>query len=270
MIVKLNEDHREALMALLNREPDYNLYIIGDIENYGFDANFQEVWGNVEDEVITSVLLRYHVFFMYYSPVDEDVSGYVTIMTQHESFEILSGKVECVRRFMPIIQWKKLRELYLAKLDENEFQTTADTSNVQTATLKDMPQVLELYGKIEEFTDASVDLERLELPLRTKTGRTLLLRGSPKRGRKSTGEEGLITCVSTTAETSDTAILVGLMTDPAHRKMGYGTQCLQRLCFDLIREGKQVYLTYDNPDAGRIYRRIGFREVGRWAMAETK
>jgi len=80
----------------------------------------------------------------------------------------------------------------------------------------------------------------------------------------------LVSSVASTAETSDTAIIVGLMTLPEYRGKGFGTLCLLRICQDLINNGKTVYLTYDNPNAGRIYRKIGFREIGMWWMAELK
>lgn len=265
MIVKLKEEHRMGLMKLLHQDPDYNLYMIGDVENYGFDEDFQDVWGNVVDGNITSVLLRYHVFFMYYSPFTEEVTEYAEIMKHHDQFEVLSGKMECVSRFIQKIEYRKLRELHLAKLDEQDFHVTGDISRVRTATLDDIPEIYELYGKIDEFNVASLDMERLALPLRTGTGRIVYL-----RGEGGGGKDRIISSVATTAETSTTAVLVGLMTDPNVRGKGHAMLCMEKICNDLMRERKQVYLTYDNPDAGRIYRNVGFREIGRWGMLEMK
>ncbi len=263
--MKLKEEHREELMRVLLQDPDYNLYMIGDVENYGFDEDFQDVWGNIEQGQISSVLLRYYVFFMYYSPYVEDVTEYADIMNGHDQFEVLSGKVECVQRFLPLIKFKKTRDLHLAKLNEQDFHLTGDISKVQATTLDDIPEIYELYGKIDEFNDASLDVERLELPLKTGTGRIVHL-----RGKGSEGEDRIISSVATTAETSETAVLVGLMTDLEYRGKGYASLCIQKICDDLIREKKRAYLTYDNPDAGRIYRKVGFKEIGRWSMVEVK
>lgn len=45
MIRRLTEDDRELLMALLRKEPALNLFIIGDVENFGFEQDFMTLWG---------------------------------------------------------------------------------------------------------------------------------------------------------------------------------------------------------------------------------
>jgi len=151
-------------------------------------------------------------------------------------------------------------------------------------TLEDAQAIYDMYGMIDEFKGATPDIERIGLPLETGTGRIFKLEineaGSGGKGgavfESSNNREGspirlkLVSSVATTAETSDTAIIVGLMTLPEYRGKGFGTLCLLRICQDLINNGKTVYLTYDNPNAGRIYRKIGFREIGMWWMAELK
>lgn len=61
-------------------------------------------------------------------------------------------------------------------------------------------------------------------------------------------------------------MIVGVATHPAHRRKGLATQLLIRLCEDLLSEGKTPCLFYDNPEAGSIYRRLGFTDVGTWVM----
>lgn len=48
MIRQLTEQHHEKCFSLLKRHPAENLYIIGDIEAYGYEHDFQKVWGNLE------------------------------------------------------------------------------------------------------------------------------------------------------------------------------------------------------------------------------
>jgi uncharacterized protein len=60
--------------------------------------------------------------------------------------------------------------------------------------------------------------------------------------------------------------VVGVCTVKEHQKKGMASACLVRLCQDLLQEGKELCLFYDNPDAGRIYERLGFVPIGRWMM----
>ena len=46
MIRKLTRDDEAACFNLLKTKPAENLFIIGDIEAYGFETDFQKLWEN--------------------------------------------------------------------------------------------------------------------------------------------------------------------------------------------------------------------------------
>jgi len=58
----------------------------------------------------------------------------------------------------------------------------------------------------------------------------------------------------------------GVATHPDYRRRGLGTQLLVRLCDELLTEGKRPCLLYGNPEAGSVYRRLGFTDAGTWVM----
>lgn len=41
---------------------------------------------------------------------------------------------------------------------------------------------------------------------------------------------------------------------------------MTKLCHELLAEGKMLCLFYDNPEAGSIYKRLGFEDIGKWMM----
>ena len=41
---------------------------------------------------------------------------------------------------------------------------------------------------------------------------------------------------------------------------------MEKLCADLLSEGKTVCLFYHNPKAGAIYKRLGFADIGMWML----
>jgi hypothetical protein len=45
---------------------------------------------------------------------------------------------------------------------------------------------------------------------------------------------------------------------------------MSKLCSDLLKEGKIPCLFYNNPSAGKIYERMGFRRIGFWKMLKFK
>ncbi len=48
MILKLEDKHRNIVLDYVVKEPNKNLFIIGDIEQHGFNKDFQEVWGKFD------------------------------------------------------------------------------------------------------------------------------------------------------------------------------------------------------------------------------
>jgi len=61
-------------------------------------------------------------------------------------------------------------------------------------------------------------------------------------------------------------MIVAVCTHKNYRGKGYATELLTEIVSYLLREKQSVCLFYDNPDAGRIYRKIGFNEIGLWTM----
>lgn len=68
MIRKLTVSDNEKVMALLKSEATLNLFIIGDIENFGYDSDVQDLWGEFDATgELHAVLLRFDKFYLPYS-----------------------------------------------------------------------------------------------------------------------------------------------------------------------------------------------------------
>ncbi|WP_066270954.1 GNAT family N-acetyltransferase [Heyndrickxia acidicola] len=80
----------------------------------------------------------------------------------------------------------------------------------------------------------------------------------------------MVSTASTQAEKNNIAILVGVATPPQYRGKGFATRVVAKLCNDVINDGKVIYLFYNNPTAGSIYKKIGFQEVGEWMVMGFK
>lgn len=72
----------------------------------------------------------------------------------------------------------------------------------------------------------------------------------------------LITVSQSDYENADTAIVVGVATRPEAQSKGYGRVCFEHLCNQLIlNDNKTLYLQYDSPIAGALYKSLGFEIV---------
>ncbi|MEH7495813.1 GNAT family N-acetyltransferase, partial [Neobacillus niacini] len=250
-------DH-DMVLSFLIEEPSINLFIIGDLEVFGYDSDFQEIWAEFDKHgEIIAVLLRFYQSFIPYAKGEFNVAEFVSIITSYPKPFFLSGKSDIVEKFEAIheLQLGKKQETFFAecKNNENLGETKLD---IKKATLDDIDKILSIRKSIDEFQIREDAAEMLRTSMETNTARTYF-----------TEEYGQITaCVSTTAENSISAMVVGVCTRKEYRRKGLATAIMQKLFNDVLNEGKVLCLFYDNPEAGRIYKRLGFTDIGKWTM----
>jgi predicted GNAT family acetyltransferase len=75
----------------------------------------------------------------------------------------------------------------------------------------------------------------------------------------------------TSAKSAFGVMLIGVVTDRDLRNRGIATYLVTKLCRQCLQEKvPRVCLFYDNPAAGSIYRKIGFREIGIYCMMKKR
>ena len=255
MIRPLRERDHDLIMELVKKESEVNLFIIGDIENNGYDKGYQKLWGEFNKEgKLIAVLLKYFDSCIFYSRDEFDAKVFYEIM-RAEEYKLLSGEKSIVERFESVHSFSKKRDTYLCKLDSKaRLDMTQDTAYLKRVELKDIDKIIKLYGAIDEFEKLSYES--------TKKG----FSEGNKRAYFVEEEGEMVAIAQTTAENSSSAMIVGVCTHPEHRSKGYATACMTRLCGELLDEGKSLCLFYNNPKAGSIYKRMGFEDIGLWTM----
>lgn len=257
MIRKLTDNDSEKVLAYLMDEPSFNLFIIGDIEAFGFNSSFQELWGEFSSEGnLKGVLLRFYQSYIFYSNGDFNVIGFANIMKKDNKPIFLSGKTDIIERFEKTgLKLGEKQVTYFAECLSKE-NLKLKNLDIKQASLQDVDRIIDLRKSISEFHVKEDTREILIKSMAAKNGRTYY-----------TEENDFMTaCASTTAENSMSAMIVGVCTRDGYRRNGLATSILENLLTDMINEGKILCLFYDNPEAGRIYQRLGFKEIGKWTM----
>ncbi|MEH7342546.1 GNAT family N-acetyltransferase [Bacillus sp. JJ1532] len=260
MIRKLDKSDHEVCFNLLKTKAAENLFIIGDIEAYGYEQEFQKLWGEFnESGELIAVLLKYEENYIPFAVESFNAEGFAEIMSNDSAFKMMSGLKDITEKIEPYLDkhLKRKRQLYYAKCTRlNINKNNIDFSNVQQAFPHDAEALVELLNSIPEFSDSTITVERKRRGIENGTSRSFFIM-----------EEGkMVSTASTTAENSLSAMVVGVATLENYKKKGYATNCMLKLCSDLLHEGKELCLFYDNPTAGVIYKRIGFEDIGLWMM----
>lgn len=264
-MIKLTNSHYDDAMAYALLEPEFNLFLIGDMENYGLESENVSLYtaDTWTGGMLPYLILDYRGNFLFYSHTANYNQVEVADFLSRFQMRNLSGKRELIEPFIPLLKGLELVPTYLSRLNRPAVSADPDFK-ARRLTAGDVDSILGLLNQIEEF-----------FTMRSKTeqeNREDILNSITNEGRLyGVYEDGNLAAVAgTSAENSMSAMVVSVATLPEYRGRGYATRLVTRLCQDCLDEGmKFLCLFYDNPQAGAIYRKIGFQELGQYAMVRS-
>lgn len=275
---KLGEEDRQQLLEYVGKEPEMNLFFIGDIESYGIDTEEVSIYVQEDERGWDCVLLRFFDFYLVYSQREQYQAKLVARFLEGKTVDCFSGKTELVKQLAPFYPGLNIQETLMCRCDRSSLlrseemtaktqaeniksgQPRASAANIRRLTAADSPEIMRLYLQIEEFAAGYRQPQKAEEQLRADLENGELAVGLFENGR-------LVSVAKTSASNSVSSMIVGVATAPEARKRGYASVVIKALC-SLAFEGKREFLClfYDNPEAGRIYRRMGFLEIGSYSM----
>ncbi len=256
MIRRLEKNDHEQCMELLRPKAAENLFILGDIEAYGYDQDFQKLWGDFDEKGnLRAVLLKFYKNYIpYAADANFDHKGLASVISKDPEFRNLNGLKKVASLLMPWIRRKQIesRELYYTKCDR--LQEITPRWQAKMAGVQDIDRLMDLYRQVPSFGDINPVAKRIDMENGVTRTYYIEIDGQ------------MVSTASTAAENMISAMIVGVCTLEAYREKGMASDCLYQLCRDVMAEGKKLCLFYDNPDAGRIYERMGFKCIDKWLM----
>lgn len=253
MIVKVDSTYHNRVIEYLQKEIEFNLFIIGDIEKYGYDNYFLTIWAGInENGDVEGILLKYFEFLIFYANGKFNEFEFTNLINKINYVEI-SGKTELLKKLSSKLNLEKERIVNFCRLSNPENLNEIDTSiKVKKIRFGNINKVVKLYEIIEEFDNTSAESIKNGL----KTGRGYCIEVDRK----------VVSMVKSTCENSTHAMLVGVGTHPNYRNRGFATNCIVKICKELVDENKVPCLFYDNIEAGKIYKKLGFEDLGKWSI----
>lgn len=254
MIRKCVEADGEKLMEYLYRDACINLFFIGDIHNFGFDSDFQHVFMDVEDEEIKAVYLIYRDNMCLQSYCGSYDKEFVRELIREYGVRDISGEQSLVEKY-GFEEMGKCVYCHFACMKEP--CGISGDGLVERLTIEDAEDIAELSDQV---FGRKPSRDGIRDNIEGGSGRYY---GIKKDGK-------LVALAGSTAECEGLAMVVGVGTDENNRSRGYATKVVGRLSDDLLKEGKLPCLFYENPAAARIYKKIGYRDIGNWMMIRVK
>jgi predicted GNAT family acetyltransferase len=252
-IRQLNRDDTDELLNLLYRDPYYNVFMIGNLESMGLDDPDLDYWGSFLGGQLVGALMRYRASWNVYDAGEADLRGFAWLMDRRGDVQAFHGRDRLIARIARLIrdyEVKEERRLHFCRLPELKPALTSSHS-VRRATRADLPALIAFYSDAEQMTRPEQAIRRC-----LEHGRILV----------ATAGGRIVSAALTNAETRNLAIIGGVYTPPDLRYQGYASACMFAICQDLVADGKEACLFYDDPVAEGIYRRLGFEEMGYWRL----
>ena len=261
MIYKCTDSHRELVLDFLELDPIANLFVIADIERYGFDSLDQDVWAYTGDlDEIEGVLLRYRDIAI---PVHgKEFSGFDTFLPLLQSLDeikVISGEKIAIDQYSD----------YFTEMEETE------TIISVCQELLERPQSLMLVEELEK-TDilAYIHWQRecFEDPSESEAVLTEMLDSKEiciKIIKNDSNE--IISSGRVSGETSKAGMLTRIGTLKSEESKGFATAITAALTLYCLENDKKACLFYNEPAAGSIYHRLGYQDTTeKWKMLTPK
>ena len=258
MICKLTAKNNEQVMEYLQLKPSFSLFLVADIEKYGYESDVFTVWGAFEQRELQYVFGKYYNTLIIYSNIDElPVKEICHYLNSHGlNYNTLIGRRVLAEQFLQQVSFSKVYRNFFCELRPENFTPRINQQlTVTKAQLSQTTDILKLLSSIEEFS--RLDFHQDALKAHIKDGGVYLIM-----------EQGEIASLAMcSANTRKLANIGGVCTAKPYRKQGYASTVVSTISQDYLRQGLICCLGYNNPAAGSIYKKIGYQEVGQVIIA---
>lgn len=263
----LSPGEETKVLAYVAPEPEVNLFISGDLRTFGLDNRTVSVRVYEKEDGFAGILLRYrkhnYVFYTQESSFPfADISSFILKDNPTLKGVCLNGKTELIRPIVPFLSPLHLEETMMARCNELPVLPPFPRG-VTVRVLANRKDFLEAYALESTITEFAASLQSEKEVVDGAIA-------NAKRGSVNIGVfqgDLLVSLASTTADTAESAMLVGVCTREGYRQKGYASLAVGSLLQNRFQKGEKfVCLFYDNPLAGRIYHAFGFRDVASYSM----
>ncbi|MDO5009333.1 MAG: GNAT family N-acetyltransferase [Intestinibacter bartlettii] len=254
MIKRLDKRYEKKVIDYLNLEREINTFNLQELKNYGFENVFYKIYSDIDEEGnINGILFKCFEYLTFYAYKEFDIDQFCDFISKLEFSEI-SGKSSCVDIIAKKLGLLKYRKVHLCRLDNIEKQNQNIDPNLKLRKISifNIKKIVNLYEQIGEFQNTTIEGLRSNL----KSGRGYCIEDRKK----------VISMAKSTAENKNTAMIIGVGTHPKYRNQGLATKCLVKLCEELLEQGIKPCLFYDNEEAGKLYRKLGFKTIDNWSI----
>ncbi|WP_028263455.1 GNAT family N-acetyltransferase [Atopobium fossor] len=267
---RCTKSDRAKVLEYISKDPEVTTFIMGDIEQFGMSDPVSVFALTNEDGSWDSIVLKFYANFVCYSQNQLfDALGMAQLIKEETSemlYGSINGPYEVIAAIAPYFDDLSVTSSNLARLtaiNTEKIAPAPDGTIIRPLSAEDYDDLFALLASTDEYHELYCDARSVAMAKQQKAADAA--HGCLTYGAFYEGK--LVSTASTSANNSQSSMIVGVCTRKDMRNYGLATAVVARLCADELAAGKKfLTLFYDNPTAGHIYKRIGFEGVAQYAM----
>ncbi|MFD1736363.1 GNAT family N-acetyltransferase [Bacillus salitolerans] len=250
-IKQLNRSNHREVLRLFGEEIVNYYFLLDGLVSSNYEKTFK-VYGEYDEDRLVSILVNnFDRNITYYSNQDRDIGIYSSLLREL-NYSKLSGPKVLMEKFIPFIKVKENTMSYLGVVKNIVIERKLPISIKVAKTKEEIGMQYELLSSTTEFSSSlpktkSIYIANEYKRLQESSDRTVYLEIN----------NDMVSSCATIIEDKNSAIIIGVVSNPSYRNKGYGTEVLIGLFELLLEEGKLPYLFYNNPSARSVYKKIG-------------
>lgn len=255
MIVQATEKDRERILKYVNDKPCENLFISGDITQYGFDNDFQTVWIDENNEQIKGVYLLFKKnLCIYMHNLDGNFKELTKLIESHEIL-VINALRPLAEKLFPYVPNYKLRHTNIAVCNSKD--KLVNLNLVEKAKEEDIEQLTKLRMLcFPENSNKTFESQYESVKMVLNDFGIYMIKEKDR----------IVSMAYSNSQSNAAGMICSVCTCPDSRNKGYGTQVVSAVVDDLLSKGKIACLFFDNPAAASIYHKLGFEDINQYTM----
>lgn len=256
IIIKCDITHTKILKDFLKNDMVYNTFILADIDIYGFDKPFQDVYmktdklGNCE-----SVYLRFHNNLIL-SGENIDLTFVKDLL--REDIRIIMGKDELIKQVNEIsgASYTYLTKYIYSLYAKNKLLNI--NNHIEIAKTSDVDEIYNFLQTIEGFENMYKSKDMILNRIESGEGSHVFVK---KYGK-------IVAHANSAAKSEFTAMIGGIATDKDFRGKKLAQEIVSFISKKILLQGLVPCTFCDREKSKSFLSKIGFKEIGKWGTLE--
>ncbi len=260
MVIQCTEKEERILLDYLKQEAVYHTFLLADIANFGFDHEFQTVYGDIRDDQVYGVYLKFYGNLIVAGRAEDIDEGFLQKLFESWKPDVVMGKEAVVNRIFKLLPdyTASSKGLYALEQDLSGWKEKNYTLPEGVELIKGQPgdehRIHSFLMEIPEIRAMYTSKEMIGDRLRNGDGTHLFL----------VREGKIIAHVNSAAKSPYYVMIGGVAVCEEERGQHLSAILIEKLCREILEEGRKPCCFSDRGEEHNIFVQMGFEKAGFW------